>query len=213
MLSCQNKSIKQETINKAKNVIDKKKIISKNNAPIITNKNIVEYLTKYGNKHREENVVLKTKFGNIHIKLFKETPLHRANFLLLTNQGYFNTTCFHRVVNDFIIQAGQSDKKNTLELRKKIGSYKLPPEFSKNKHEKGTLSAARRWNDNPNKLSDPYEFFIVQKKTGLHHLDNEHTAFGKVTKGLDIIDKIASQPIDKGEWPITDINIKVFTVK
>ncbi len=213
MLSCQNKSIKQETINKAKNVIDKKKIISKNNAPIITNKNIVEYLTKYGNKHREENVVLKTRFGNIHIKLFKETPLHRANFLLLTNQGYFNTTCFHRVVNDFIIQAGQSDKKNTLELRKKIGSYKLPPEFSKNKHEKGTLSAARRWNDNPNKLSDPYEFFIVQKKTGLHHLDNEHTAFGKVTKGLDIIDKIASQPIDKGEWPITDINIEVFTVK
>ncbi len=213
MLSCQNKSIKQETINKSKNVIDKKKIISKNNAPVITNKNIVEYLTKYGNKHREENVVLKTKFGNIHIKLFKETPLHRANFLLLTNQGYFNTTCFHRVVNDFIIQAGQSDKKNTLELRKKIGSYKLPPEFSKNKHEKGTLSAARRWNDNPNKLSDPYEFFIVQKKTGLHHLDNEHTAFGKVTKGLDIIDKIASQPIDKGEWPITDINIEVFTVK
>jgi len=171
---------------------------------------MVSFLTDYGKKHPETNVTISTRLGDIHIKLFKETPLHRANFLFLINQGYFNTTCFHRVVEDFIIQAGQSDSPNTSALRKKIGSYRIPPEFvSKYKHHKGALSAARRWNDNPKKLSDAYEFFIVHKQKGLHHLDGEHTVFGKVTKGMDVVDKIAKEAIDKGEWPLKDIYLKV----
>lgn len=210
-MSCQDKQthkhvdIETPTITPKKNVI--KSILE--DKPLITQASTVEFLTAYGKKHKEENVIIETDFGDIHIRLFTDTPLHRANFLLLVNKGYFNTTCFHRVVEDFIIQAGQSDKNNTRVLRHKIGNYKIPPEFKKHKHHKGALSSARRWNDNPKKLSDAYEFFIVHKNSGLHHLDNEHTVFGKVTKGLDVVDKIAKVAIDKGEWPLENINLKV----
>ena len=54
-----------------------------------------------------------------------------------------------------------------------------------------------------------YEFFIVCNPLGLHHLDGEHTVFGEVTKGMDVVDKIAKVKIDEGEWPIQDIEIKV----
>ena len=210
-MSCQDKQTPQKK--EVKTIIETKK--KKNElqgfTPLITQKKVIPFLTEYGKTHKQTNVLIETRLGNIHIQLFNNTSLHRANFLFLINQGYFNTTCFHRVVSDFIIQAGQSDKKSTRELRKEIGNYKIPPEFTNHKHDKGALSSARRWNQNPKKLSDAYEFFIVHKKTGLHHLNNEHTVFGKVTKGLGVIDKIAQEAIDKGEWPINDINLIVKT--
>ena len=209
--SCQDKKTIQKKTTKKANAIEKKGVIISEDKPMITQKIVIPFLTAYGLKHKENHVHIETKFGKIHIELFNDTPLHRANFLLLINEGYFNTTCFHRVVENFIIQAGQSDKKSTRELRKRIGAYKIPPEFTKNKHHKGALSAARRWNENPKKLSDAYEFFIVHKEKGLHHLDNEHTVFGKVIKGIDVVDKIATATIDKGEWPIEDINLIVNT--
>jgi len=210
-LSCQDKQTPQKKELKKANAIEKKTVIPIEVKPIITKKTVVSFLTEYASKNKEKNVLIKTRLGNIHIQLFNETPLHRANFLLLTKEGYFNTSCFHRVVKDFIIQAGQSDKNSTRLLRKKIGAYKIPPEFTKHKHHKGALSSARRWNENPKKLSDAYEFFIVHKEKGLHHLNNEHTVFGKVIKGLEVVDKIAQEAIDKGEWPINDVNLTVKT--
>ena len=208
-MSCQDKQTTQKTVVK-KTIAPKNELtIPKEIKPIITQETVVSFLTEYASKNKENNVLIKTRLGDIHIQLFNETPLHRANFLLLVKEGYFNTSCFHRVVKDFIIQAGQSDKNSTRELRKKIGTYKIPPEFTKHKHYKGALSSARRWNENPKKLSDAYEFFIVHQEKGLHHLDNEHTVFGKVIKGLDIVDKIAQESIDKGEWPIKDIDLIV----
>ena len=171
---------------------------------------MISFLTDYGKKNPENNVIITTRYGDIHITLHKETPLHRANFILLIKKGYYNTTCFHRVVDEFIIQAGESDNLSTSKLRKNIGYYRIPPEFtSKHKHKKGALSAARRWNDNPKKLSDPYEFFIVHNKKGLTHLDQEHTVFGQVTKGFSVIDKIAKEKTDKDEWPLIDIDLTV----
>lgn len=208
-INCQDK----QTINKKviKKIIAKKKerTIPLKKPPLITQNNVVSFLSEYSIKHPEKNILIKTRLGNIEIRLFDDTQLHRANFLLLVNEGYFNTTCFHRVVKDFIIQAGQSDKKSTRFLREKIGNYKIPPEFKKHLHYKGSLSSARRWNNNPLKQSDPFEFFIVHNKEGLHHLDYEHTVFGKVINGINVIDKIANEAIDKGEWPIKDIDLKV----
>jgi len=211
LISCQDKQTSQKKEVKLPIETKKEKKELKDLTPLITQKKVIPFLTEYGKTHKQTNVLIETRLGNIHIQLFSNTPLHRANFLFLINQGYFDTSCFHRVVSDFIIQAGQSDKKSTRELRKKIGDYKIPPEFTSHKHDKGTLSSARRWNQNPKKLSDAYEFFIVHKEKGLHHLNNEHTAFGKVTKGLDVIDKIANEAIDKGEWPINDIYLKAST--
>jgi len=208
-LSCQDKQTLQKKAVKKTIAPKKKTAIPKDLKPIITQKTVTKFLTEYASKNKKNNVLITTRLGNIHIKLFNETPLHRANFLLLTKKGYFNTSYFHRVVKGFIIQAGQSDKNSTRELRKKIGTYKIPPEFTKHKHYKGALSSARRWNENPKKLSDAYEFFIVHQKKGLHHLNNEHTVFGKVIKGMDVVDKIAEEAIDKGEWPIKDIDLIV----
>ena len=214
-MSCQDtQTVVKKAEKKTPVLFDKKtKAIQKTKAetkPMITQQNAIAFLTAYGKKHTQTNVVIHTRLGDIHIQLYKKTPLHRANFLFLINQGYFNTTCFHRVVEGFIIQAGQSDNPKTSALRKKIGRYKIPPEFvSKYKHHKGTLSAARRWNENPKKQSDAFEFFIVHKEKGLHHLDQEHTAFGRVTKGLSVVDEIAKIAIDKGEWPLNDVYLSV----
>ena len=209
LLSCQDKQTQQKKEKEHTIDVEKKTVTPIELKPIISQKTVIPFLTEYASKNKENNVLIKTRLGDIHIQLFNETPLHKANFILLTKEGYFNTSCFHRVVKDFIIQAGQSDKSSTRELRKKIGTYRIPPEFTKHKHYKGALSSARRWNENPKKLSDAYEFFIVHQKKGLHHLDNEHTVFGKVIKGLDVVDKIAQESIDKGEWPIKDINLIV----
>jgi len=209
LMSCQDKQTQQKKDTKTIIETKKEQIELQDSAPLITQKTVISFLTEYGKKHQQTNVLIETRLVNIHIQLFKNTPLHKANFLFLIQQGYFDTSCFHRVVSDFIIQAGQSDKKSTRELRKKIGNYKIPPEFTNHKHHKGAISSARRWNQNPKKLSDAYEFFIVHKEKGLHHLNNEHTVFGKETKGLDVIDKIANEAIDKGEWPIHDVYLKV----
>lgn len=210
-MSCQDKQTQQHAVPETKTITTKKNNLDviHEEQPLITQATVVDFLTAYGQKHKENNVIISTRFGDIHIHLFNDTPLHRANFIFLVNEGYFNTSCFHRVVEDFIIQAGQSDKKSTRVLRNKIGNYKIPPEFRTHKHHKGALSSARRWNQNPKKLSDAYEFFIVHKDKGLHHLDNEHTVFGKVTKGLDVVDQIAKVAIDKGEWPLNNVNMTV----
>lgn len=211
----QNKSknnLQEKLVDSTEQPVNKDATIQINNIekkPLISSKNVVRFLTQYGKENTETKLVIKTRLGAIHVELFKDTPLHRANFILLVKTGYYNTTCFHRVVNDFIIQAGQSDNSKTLRLRKEIGSYRIPPEINKHPHHKGVLSAARRWNLNPKKESDAFEFFIVHKKKGLHHLNNEHTAFGKVTKGLDVVDKIAKETIDKGEWPVTDVQLTI----
>src|SRR5690606_5429746 len=77
--------------------------------PEITDENVVSFLTEYGEKNPETQVLISTRFGEIEIELFKDTPLHRANFVYLVKQHYFDETFFHRVVPNFSIQAGNSD--------------------------------------------------------------------------------------------------------
>ena len=72
----------------------------------ITTGNAVSFFKAYGHKFPDTNVLIKTRLGNIKLKLYKNTPLHRASFVYLIKQGYFNRCCFHRVVPDFIIQGG-----------------------------------------------------------------------------------------------------------
>ena len=90
---------------------------------VISDENVTDFLTWYGEQNKENKVLIETKFGNIEIELFYETPLHRANFIYLVKKNYFNTTYFHRVVNNFIIQGGNSDESITKKERKNIGKY------------------------------------------------------------------------------------------
>src|SRR5690554_1714060 len=79
----------------------------------ITNGNVVAFLTEFGKNNPETKVRINTPYGNIEIELFKDTPLHRANFIYLVKQKYFDDTFFYRVVPNFIVQAGNSDLVST----------------------------------------------------------------------------------------------------
>jgi peptidyl-prolyl cis-trans isomerase A (cyclophilin A) len=177
---------------------------------VITEENAPEYLLWLAERNKKNIVWIHTEFGSIKIELFQETPMHRANFINLVEKEYFNTTYFHRVVKGFIIQGGNSDEMNTQKHRKEIGKFLIPSEFSpKLKHHYGALAAARSWENNPEKKSSPYEFYIIQNKNGSYHLDGEHTVFGKVVKGFDVLEKIAQQPTDAAEFPLLNIEMTV----
>lgn len=175
---------------------------------------LIPFLTNYGKKNPETKAIIYTDFGAIHIKLFKDTPLHRANFVRLAKLDYFGTTFFHRVLDNFVVQGGNSDYISTQRVRTAVGDYLIPNEFSSNHtHNRGAFSAAKYSEQNVSKASSPFEFFIVQGKRGAHHLDNDHTVFGEVTQGMEIVDKMAKVKTDKSEWPIKNIVIDSVVVK
>ncbi len=195
---------------KKKSKIKKKAIIKDS----LNNKNTEVFFTAYGEQNKETIVEFETRLGNFTVKLFNDTPIHRANFIFLAKKGYFDSTSFHRLVPNFVAQFGNSDRLETVKFRNKYKQYKLKPEFRKNhKHYRGALAAARDWEYNPDKLSTPFEFYVVQNNKGEHHLNFEHTVFGKVIKGMKTIDKIILEKTDKDEWPFKDIDLKVVMIK
>lgn len=180
----------------------------------INNKNTVVFLNLYGEQNKETVVLIKTRLGDIKIQLYNDTPLHRASFIFLTKMGYFDTTCFYRVVPDFIIQGGESERIDTQRFKGRYLRYEIPPEFRTNrKHKYGAVSLARDWDNNPKKYSTAFEFYIVQNRKGAHHLDNEHTVFGEVISGFDTIDKIVNLEAGGDEWPLDDVFMKIEVIQ
>ncbi|WGF91772.1 peptidylprolyl isomerase [Aequorivita marisscotiae] len=178
--------------------------------PKITNENVVSFLTEYGKNNPETKVLISTRFGDIEIELFKDTPLHRANFIYLVKQQYFNETFFHRVVPNFIIQAGNSDLSSTQKKRAELGKeYLLPAEIIPGRvHEYGTVSGAKEYRENPDHRTAPYEFFIfLGPKSSTTHLNGKYTIFGKVIKGMDVVEEISKVKADDGDWPLNNIYI------
>ena len=166
------------------------------------------FLTEYGKNNPETRVRIKTRFGDIDLELYKDTPLHRANFILLVKQDYFNETMMHRVSEGFVVQGGNSDGYETPKKRQRIGNYLIPNEAKpKYPHVRGAFSAAKYTNQNVSQASSPFEFFIVVPPKGAHHLDGKHTVFGRVTKGMDVVDEINKVEVDDNEWPKKNIYI------
>lgn len=189
--------IKQEDLNKNKEVSFK-----------LNDNNVIEFLFEYEKNNKENKVRIYTTEGNIDILLFSNTPYHRANFIYLTKNNYFSETQFYRVIDNFVIQAGNSDDTKISMKRNKIGKYLLPNDFNKGyTHDRGVVSMPSSDIDNPYKLASPFEFFIVQKKDGAKHLDGEYTIFGKVISGMEVVDRIASSPTDNIDWPLNNIYI------
>jgi len=116
---------------------------------------------------RDYLVTIKTSYGDIYAVLFDETPKHKANFIKLTKEKFFDDLLFHRVISGFMIQGGDPDSKNT-PIDKELGNggpgYTIPAEFNpKFFHKRGALAAARLGDDkNPNKESSGSQFYIVQ---------------------------------------------------
>ncbi|AXP81562.1 Peptidyl-prolyl cis-trans isomerase A precursor [Mariniflexile rhizosphaerae] len=177
--------------------------------PKLNSKNAMEFFLQYDKVHKENKVRLTTDFGTIDILLFNETKFHRSNFIFLTKQKYFNGTQFYRVIDNFMVQAGNSDDRKTSNKRTYIGKYLLPPDTKRGfKHDRGVVSMPSSDIDNPHKLASPYEFFIVQQQGGAHFLDGDYTIFGKVTSGMDVVDKIAAVETDDADWPLRNVYIR-----
>ena len=195
-----------------KKVVKTKKDFKKNtleNEFRLSDDNVMEFFLEYDKNHKENKVRIFTDFGEIDILLFENTKFHRSNFIYLTKKNYFENTQFYRVINNFVIQAGNSDNRKISQKRKKIGRYLLPNDLNKgHTHKRGMVSMPSSLVDNPYKMASPFEFFIVQKMDGAHHLDGDYTVFGMVTRGMDTVDKIASRPTDNRDWPIDNVYIK-----
>ncbi|MFO8000331.1 MAG: peptidylprolyl isomerase [Marinilabilia sp.] len=129
-------------------------------------------------EEKEKKVLIETPYGEMKVKLYEETPEHRENFLKLVEEGFYDDLLFHRVIEDFMIQAGDPDSRNADEDQQ-LGSggpgYKLPAEINYPEyfHKKGALSAARQGDQsNPEKESSGSQFYIVQgKKYSTEELD------------------------------------------
>lgn len=196
----------------------------------ITQANVREVLTRYGQRNPENEVIIDTDFGSMRIRLYDETPLHRANFIKLIKEGHYEEAEFYRVFYQFMIQGGDFDHQL---------KYMIPAEFNKKYiHKKGALSMARQDEDNPDRQSSSTEFFIVhggkyadyqvedeisnlgltltpeQKDIymtagGYMSLDQQYTVFGEVIEGFDVIDKIASVKVHQEEKPLKKIPMKI----
>lgn len=209
---------------------------------LITDKNVIERLTNYGIENPETIAEIYTSKGKIKIRLFKDTPLHRANFILLAKSGYFNHTLFSRVAKKFMAQFGGSYDDLQRNIQDTIGNYTIPSEMSHHHfHKKGAIAAARSYNNNPDKRSSSDQFYFVEgqkfsdltldhyayennynftatqrkyynKYPGAAHIDGEHTVFGQIIKGFSVVPKLTHVPTDSQDWPITDIYVDSVVV-
>jgi peptidylprolyl isomerase/peptidyl-prolyl cis-trans isomerase B (cyclophilin B) len=161
-------------------------------------------------------IQLTTKFGDILFWLYDETPKHKENFLKLAKEGFYNGTTFHRIINDFMIQGGDPNSKDSDPTNDGIGGpgYTIEAEFRPTLlHDYGALAAARMGDAaNPQKRSSGSQFYIVQNKKGTHFLDNNYSVFGKVLSGMEFVDMIAVQPKDGRDRPTTNITMQVKVV-
>lgn len=117
-------------------------------------------------KDQKKDVLLQTNYGDIVVRLSDSTPLHRDNFLKLVKTGYYDSVLFHRVIKNFMIQAGDPNSKNA-KPGEPLGNggpdYTIPAEFRPGLfHKKGVIAAAR--DNNPEKASSGSQFYIVQGK-------------------------------------------------
>lgn len=162
---------------------------------------------------KNPKAVLATKFGEIEIRFFPDSaPRHVENFVALGKIGFFNGTTFHRVVPDFVIQGGDPLSKQPDRTLHGTGGpgYTMTPEPSDRPHRRGTVSMAKvpRMGDTTRDVNDNgSQFFICVQDAG--SLDRTYSAFGKVTRGMDVVDKIAATHRDENDNPLDPIEMTI----
>jgi len=159
-----------------------------------------------------ERAVIETKFGEIVIEFLPEkAPGHVKNFLDLAKQGFYDGSTFHRVIPGFMIQGGDPNTRDPKAPRAQHGTggpgHTIKAEFNDTKHVRGVVSMARS--------SDPHsagsQFFICVADAGF--LDRQYTAFGRVVRGLEAVDKVVNSPRDPRDNPNERIDMKVRVVE
>lgn len=160
-----------------------------------------------------ELVNITTDFGDILLWPYMQTPLHQANFLKLTKEGFYDSLIFHRVIDEFMIQGG--DPMGT-------GSggpgYTTPAEFvSSLTHVYGAVGAARLGDSvNPNKESNGSQFYIVDKNAGTGWLNGDYTVFAITVDGMTAVEAISQVATNSSDKPLsnvymTNVDVVVYT--
>lgn len=194
-----------------------------------------------GQLNAQEKMVkflISTDFGDIKGVLYNDTPQHRDNFIKLVEDGWYNGSIFHRVINNFMIQGGQSASGQP------DPGYKIPAEIlPQYYHKKGALAAARMGdNVNPQRASSGSQFYIVHGQQfneatldmmeqnmgatfseaqrrdyastgGAPHLDGQYTVFGQVVEGFDVIDQIAATRTGAMDRPVEEVKMTISIIK
>jgi peptidylprolyl isomerase domain and WD repeat-containing protein 1 len=161
---------------------------------------------KSSTKDLDSHVILHTNLGDIHIKVFTvECPKTAENFIVHCKNGYYNGCIFHRVIKDFMIQTGDPEGDGT--GGESIWGGEFEDEFHPAlKHDRpGTVSMA---NAGPN--TNGSQFFITTVATPW--LDNKHTVFGRVIRGMDVVTQIENLKTNSSDKPLEKVVIKKTTV-
>jgi len=160
-------------------------------------------------KMSAQQAIIHTKLGDITVKFFPDVaPNHVNNFIELAQKGFYDGTIFHRVIPKFVIQGGDPNSKNPDRSKHGMGGpgYSVKAEFSKKPHKRGTLSMARAAHPD----SAGSQFFICV--ADVPSLDGKYTVFGEVVTGMEVVDKIVSQPRDGNDNPKDRIELTVDIV-
>jgi cyclophilin family peptidyl-prolyl cis-trans isomerase len=161
---------------------------------------------------KKDVAVIKTNMGTIVFEFLPDVaPKMVANFKDLAKSGFYNGTTFHRVMQGFMIQGGDPLSKDNDPTNDGNGSSpnKMPAEFTtKYSHVRGMVSTARLESD---VNSGSCQFFIVHKDSTF--LDNQYTIFGRVTQGMDVVDKIAAVPVDGRKRPLKNVTMESVTIE
>lgn len=151
-----------------------------------------------------------TNMGDIEIKFHpQKAPIHCLTFIARAESGFYNNTKFHRVIKDFMIQGGDPNSKDDNPADDGMGGplVHMPHEFNDIKHVPGILSTARVSDVNAGAGS---QFFIMHGTSP--NLDNQYTAFGEVTGGMDVVNKIAETTTGQANRPVRPVIIKRIDV-
>jgi peptidyl-prolyl cis-trans isomerase B (cyclophilin B) len=158
----------------------------------------------------KEVAVVKTSEGTMVLEFYPDVaPNHVENFKKLAKKGFYDGTCFHRVIKGFMIQGGDP---NTKDESKKAAwgqggpGHTVNAEFNSKKHERGILSMART----PDPNSAGSQFFICHGSPS--SLDGQYTVFGKLIKGDDVLEKIATTPTEGPDRPVKRINVESIKI-
>jgi peptidyl-prolyl cis-trans isomerase B (cyclophilin B) len=157
-----------------------------------------------------KTATISTAKGTITAELYdEEVPGTVANFEKLANEGFYDGTRFHRVIPDFMVQAGDPYSRDANDPRAGTGGpgYRIKCETDRNthKHVAGTLSMAHAGKD-----TGGSQFFIAHSPQP--HLDGKHTVFGQVTSGMDVVDTIEASDTDARDKPVEDKTIESITL-
>lgn len=140
-------------------------------------------------------VLLETNMGEITLEMSKDMPITTGNFVKLVKSGFYDGVIFHRVIDGFMIQGGDPTGTGMGGPR-----YNIKDEFGKEKNDRGTIAMA---NAGPNTGGSQFFINLVNN----NYLDTKHPVFGKVVKGMDVVDKISKVETDASDRPIEEVKI------